>query len=429
LSQHVYRISTLTGLALVVANMIGTGAFTSLGFQLQEVQHPLAILILWLLGGVLALAGALSYAELGTVIKKSGGEYTFLSGIYHPLVGYLSGWISLTVGFAAPVALSAIAVVEYFPYGRLDTIWTSLLLVGIITFIHTRSLQASSNFQNLTTLLKVLLILALIVAGLLLPVHSGSDFGAEGLLVKLQSSAFAVALIYVSYAYSGWNAAIYIAEEFRDVQKSLPVALVGGTLLVTLLYTLLQFVFLKHNSPEELTGQLNVGAITAQKILGERMGKLFSLSISLLLISGISAMVWVGPRVTSTMARDHRLWYRFRTAPDEIPVRALWLQFAITAFLLLTGTFEQILIYCGMLLTLSSLLTVLGVFWVRNDAAFRNEKGFRSPLYPFFQLLFLVFSIGMIGFTLLKHPVESLMGGSNLLLGWLSWRYRDKILF
>lgn len=427
LSQRTYKITTLTGVAIVVANMIGTGAFTSLGLQLKSVQHPLAILALWLLGGLLALAGALSYAEVGTVIKKSGGEYVFLSKIFHPLLGYLSGWISLTAGFAAPVALSAIAVVEYFPYGKLDTQWTSLGLVGLITLVHTMSLKTSAGFQNLTTLLKVLLIVLLIVAGLVMTPVSGTDFTAGGLVSSLGSSAFVVALIYVSYAYSGWNAAIYIAEEFKDVRKSLPVALVGGTLLVTVLYTLLQYVFLRHSPAGELTGQLNVGTITAQKLLGERMGNLFSLSISLLLISGISAMVWVGPRVTSSMARDYPLWRYFRTQADEIPVRALWLQFGVTALLLLTGTFEQILVYCGTLLTLSSLLTVVGVFRIRQ-AGFYGESSFRSPFYPFFQWLFLIFAIGMIGFALLEHPWETVVGAGNLLLGWFTWRYRQRWL-
>lgn len=425
LSQHTYKITTLTGLAIVVANMIGTGAFTSLGLQLKTVQNPWAILVLWLLGGLLALAGALSYAEVGTAIKKSGGEYVFLSTIFHPLLGYLSGWISLTAGFAAPVALSAIAVVEYFPYRKLDTQWTSILLVGLITLVHTMSLRTSAGFQNITTLLKVLLIVMLIVAGLLLMPEAGTDFSAQQLMADLASPAFLIALIYVSYSYSGWNAAIYIAEEFKDVKKSLPMALVGGTVVVTILYTLLQYIFLRHSPTAELAGQLDVGSITARKLLGERMGNIFSLSISLLLISGISAMVWVGPRVTSSMARDYPLWSYFRTRGDEIPVRALWLQFGITAALLLTGTFEQILIYCGILLTLSSMLTVLGVFKIRREITYEGA-GFKSPLFPLFQWLFLVFAVGMTGFTLVEYPLETVLGAGNLLLGWFTWFYRNK---
>lgn len=155
---QLYKITTLTGLALVVANMIGTGSFTSLGFQLKDLNNPTVILMLWVLGGVIALSGAFSYAEIGTHIKRSGGEYAFLTELFHPLVGYLSGWISITVGFAAPIALSAMAFVAYFPYFNLNPKWTSIAVVAVITLIHTRNLNVSSKFQNGSTLLKIALI-------------------------------------------------------------------------------------------------------------------------------------------------------------------------------------------------------------------------------------------------------------------------------
>ena len=421
-----YKINTITGVAIVVANMIGTGAFTSLGFQLKSIQNPYSILTLWIVGGGLALSGAFSYAEVATVIRKSGGEYTFLSAIYHPLAGYLSGWISLTVGFAAPVALSAIAAAEYFPYSTLPPRWTGLLLVGAITLVHTQSLKTSSKFQNYSTTLKVLLIMGLIALGLILPAESGATFSGRHFGEYVFSPAFAIALVYVSYSYSGWNAAIYISEEFKNPAKSLPFALIGGTVLVTVLYTLLQYIFLKHSPVEELAGQLDVGAITARKVLGSDFGDLFSLAISMLLISGISAMVWVGPRVTAGMARDYPLWQLFDNPEDEIPKKALWLQFAVTATLLLTGTFEQILIYCGILLTLSSMLTVFGVFLIRKNNIPNAEAGFKSPLFPLFPVLFLLFSLGMVGFIWVEHPYETLMGISNLLIGWLTWEWNKK---
>lgn len=154
-STNFIKVTTITGIALVIANMIGTGAFTSLGFQLVDLKSLSSILILWVLGGVIALSGAFSYAEIGTQIQKSGGEYAFLSKLFHPLVGYLSGWISITVGFAAPIALSAIAFVAYFPFFNLNPKLTSILLIGLITALHTQSLSISSKFQNISTLLKV----------------------------------------------------------------------------------------------------------------------------------------------------------------------------------------------------------------------------------------------------------------------------------
>lgn len=423
-SKH--KITTLTGIAIVVANMIGTGAFTSLGFQLKDLNNPSVVLTLWVLGGILALSGAFSYAEVGTVISKSGGEYAFLSKIYNPLIGYLSGWISLTVGFAAPIALAAIAFSEYFPFGNFNVKWMSIALVAVITLIHTRSLKLSAEFQNISTLLKVILIVIIISIGLVLPEHSGNEIvSSKGYFTELTSTAFAIALIYVSYSYSGWNAAAYITEEFENPLKSLPKALIGGTILVTVLYTLLQYVFLKHVPVENLAGQLNVGTIATQQMLGEKVGNFFGLAISLLLISGISAMVWVGPRVTSSIAKEHCLWSYFQAQENGIPKRALWLQFGISALLLLTGTFEQIMIYCGILLTASSLMTVLGVFKLRKQN--QQRIGFKSPLFPLFQIVFILLSVWMIVYALINNPLETALGMSNLLIGTGTYFWSKKL--
>lgn len=413
-------IGTLTGISIVVANMIGAGAFTSLGFQLESLSNTAVILSLWILGGIVALAGAFSYAEIGTMIKKSGGEYTFLSRIYHPIVGYLSGWISLTVGFAAPIALSVIAFTKYLPLDIEYPKLVGITLVFVITLIHCSNLKSSSKFQNVSTLLKVLFIISIIIIGIFLPESENSAINFEQpYWTEIGSLAFAISLIYVSYSYSGWNAAAYITEEFRNPQKSLPVALIGGTLLVTVLYTLLQFILLKHVPYSELVGKLNVGTIGIQYMLGSAAAKVFSAGISILLISGISAMVWVGPRVTSNIAREHKLWRFFKAESNLIPKRALWLQFALTVFLLLTGTFEQIMIYCGVLLNMSTLLVVIGVLILRHKKADMAES-FRSPLFPLFQIIFIIVSLWMIIFAFIHSPIECLLGFGNLLLGFLT---------
>jgi len=398
--------------------MIGTGVFTSLGFQLQQLSNTNAVLFLWVLGGVLALSGAFSYAELGTCIKVSGGEYAYLTKIYGPLVGYLSGWISITVGFAAPVALSCIAFTEYLPISGLNSQWVGVALVGLLTFIHSRNLRVSSQFQNLSTFLKVGFIVILIALGLS---RSSQNviITESGFFSEIVSPAFAIALIYVSYSYSGWNAAAYISGEFKNPSKSLPVALIGGTILVTILYTLLQYVFLKHVPVSELKGQLNVGTLAAQKIVGKQVGDIFSLAISLLLVSGISAMVWVGPRVTASMAREHSLWKYLRANESEIPKKALWFQFVVTTSLLLSGTFEQILIYCGVLLTLSSMIAVFGTFILRRQKD--TLYTYKSPLFPLFQILFTGLSLWMMLYAIINKPLETLAGTLNLFLGWLTY--------
>jgi len=428
-NNALHKVSTLTAVALVIANMIGTGVFTSLGFQLKDINDPMAVLILWVIGGLLALSGAFSYAEIGTVFKKSGGEYLYLSKMYSPFIGYLAGWVSLTVGFAAPVALSAIAVMAYFPYAELNPVWSSIALVALITALHTFDLRTSARFQNGSTLLKVLFIVVLIAIGLWMPGFDGNTYLEPPKASSLISSSFAIALIYVSYAYSGWNAAVYITEELKNPKKSLTYALIGGTLFVTVIYTLLQFVFLKHVPVPELVGQVDVGTIAATKIMGRDMGDLFGLGISLLLISGISAMTWVGPRVTAAMAQDILFWRFLQNGTNEIPKKALWLQFVITALLLLSGTFEQILIYCGFLLTLSSMLTVCGVFYLRfkKKYLYADNEIFKSPLFPVFQVIYIIFALGILVFTFTERPMEATLGTGNLALGALTWYIGKRI--
>ncbi len=417
-NNNQYKISTIAGISIVMANMIGTGAFTSLGFQLKQMQSPPAILTLWILGGILALAGAFSYAEVGTTIKKSGGEYAFLSEMYHPIAGYLSGWISLTVGFAAPIALAAIAFTEYFHFGTLPPRWMAILLIAIITLVHTQNLHTSSKFQIGSTLFKIGVMIFVIVSGISMTGQAGASFHInEAYLDEVKSGAFAIALIYVTYSYSGWNAAAYISDEFRNPRRSLPTALIVGTFIVTVLYTLLQFVFLKHASIPELVGQVEVGEIAAAKMFGSIGGKLFGIIISILLISSISAMVWVGPRVTSSMAGQHGLWRYFKRNANAIPTRALWLQFFVSLLLILTGTFAQIMIYCGVLLTLSTMLVVFSVFLLRLNKARRGSAAYRSPLFPIFQILYLMLSLWMITYTIMNHTYETLIGLANLFVG------------
>ncbi|MGE4587620.1 MAG: APC family permease, partial [Mangrovibacterium sp.] len=393
------KINAWTGASIVIANMIGAGVFTSLGFQLVDLSNTGTILSLWLLGGVMALSGAFSYAEVGTQIRKSGGEYVFLSRIYHPLVGYLSGWVSISVGFAAPIALTTIALLKYFPVQAVNNAFSGILLIGLITLVHSINIRSSSRFQVVATLIKVLLIIVFILAGLLIPEGRNAISYTSSFWKEVSSPAFAIALIYVSYSYSGWNAAAYITEEFANPRKDLSRALIGGTLAVTVMYILLQYVFLKHVPSEQLKGQLDVGAITARYLFGENTAKVFSSAISLFLISGISAMVWVGSRVTAKMAEEHLLWHFFQSNRKGIPVRALWLQFAISTLLLLTGTFEQIMIYCGLLLTLSSAMVVAGVFILRYRNRGKPKDGFQSPAFPLFQLMFISLSAWIVVFA------------------------------
>ncbi|MCB9297989.1 MAG: APC family permease [Lewinellaceae bacterium] len=422
------KIGWSSAAAIVVANMVGTGVFTSLGYQLQELSSMWAILLLWIIGGVMALFGALSYAELGTKLPRSGGEYYFLSRIYHPFIGYLSGWVSLTVGFAASVALAAMAMSAYIE--KFFPVSAQAMAVGaivLISMVHSVNIRQSSNFQNTLTVLKLLLILFFILACFILPAHPGA--AEPGLSHTWQEDlykpAFTVSLVYVIYAFSGWNAAAYIVEEIREPARNLPLALISGTLAVSLLYVLLQMAFLSQASIPQLRGKLEVGQIVAEQMFGPAGGQLISFFISLFLVSSISAMVWVGPRVVRAMANDYSIW-RFLAEDNRhgIPVNAVWLQAAISIFMVVTSYFDQVLRYSGFVLQLFTTAAVAGVFVMRWK---NGRQGYSSPGYPWVQLAFLVISIWFMAFLMYDHPRESLLGLANLGLGalsyWLSKRH------
>ncbi len=415
-------IGLSTATAIVVANMIGAGIFTSLGFQLVDTTNTWSILILWTLGALMALCGALSYAELGTHWVRSGGEYHFLSKAFHPLLGYLSGWISLTIGFSAPIALSAMAIGEYVgPYFGVPDMALAFFTILTISFMHSISIKRSSTIQNSTTLLKILLIMLFVYFGLTqTPVHS-SFLWNHSWKKEILLPTFAVSFVYVTFSYSGWNAAAYIVDEIRDVHKNLPRALLLGTLLVSVLYVLLTFVFLRQNPLEAIQGQLEIGQITAISLFGEKGGALISYGIALMLISSISAMVWAGPRVTQVMAEDHGLWRWFsRKSKNKIPLRAIWLQTAITLVLLFTGTFEQVMIYSGFVLQLFAALAVAGVFAVRRKNT--PKSGFKSPFFPIPQIIFLVLSLWVLLYLVFAQPLETGLGLLNLVLGFLVFK-------
>src|SRR5438093_4161428 len=264
-------IGFVTASSIVIANIIGTGIFTSLGFQLAEIHSGFALLTLWVVGGIAALCGALCYGELSAALPRSGGEYHFLSQIYHPALGFMAGFVSATVGFAAPIALAAIAFGKYFHavFGIGSPVLLSFVVVWVVTAFHLGNLQVGSVFQNLSTLVKLLLIGALIAAGLFVqPKQPISFLPAPGDTIAIFGAPFAVALVYVMYSYSGWNAAAYISGEIKQPERNVPRSLLVGTGLVIVIYVLLNAVFLATTPVQDLKGRLEVALIAGKHILG-----------------------------------------------------------------------------------------------------------------------------------------------------------------
>ena len=400
--------------------MIGTGIFTSLGFQVGDLPGGFVIIVLWAVGGGCALCGALSYAELGAALPRSGGEYHFLSTIYHPAVGFLAGWISATVGFAAPVALAAMAFGKYFAGVVPDAnpLLLSLAAVWLATLVLLRDVRLGSGFQNASTLLKVALILVMIAAGFFVahgPSISFLPAPGDGRLIR--SAPFAVSLVYVMYAYSGWNASTYIVGEMRHPGRDLPRSVGLGTLLVMLLYLGVNAAFLRSTPAVEMAGKVEVGLIAGGHLFGGAGTKVMAGLICAGLVSSISAMMWIGPRVTMAMGEDlPPLRWLARRSEVGIPVRAMLVQFAIVNGLLLTSTFDKVVTYVQFALQVCSFFTVLGVIVLRHTQP-ALPRPYRTWGYPVTPLVFLAISAWMLVHIWREHPGESLWGLATMALG------------
>ncbi len=420
--EEAKTISPLTATCIVVANMIGTGIFTSLGFQVGDLPTGFSIMAVWAVGGLCALCGALSYAELGAALPRSGGEYNFLREIYHPAAGFLAGWVSATVGFAAPVAIAAMAFGTYFSevVPGTNPLILSLVVVTICTLVLVRDLRLGSVFQNGSTILKVVLILVIIGAGFWVTKTQPVSFlPAKGDGALIMSGPFAVSLYWVMYAYSGWNASTYIVGEVRNPARAIPLSVGLGTVIVMLLYIATNAVFLRTTPAAEMIGKQQVAVIAGAHIFGPAGAKVMASFICLGLISTVSAMMWIGPRITAAMGEDLGLLAPLaRRNARGIPVAAILMQFGIVVLLLLTATFQTAVNYIQFSLTLCSTLTVLGVFvlrWRRPDL----PRPYRTWGYPVTPAIFLLVSVWMLE-HMLSDPstrTPSLWGLATMALG------------
>jgi basic amino acid/polyamine antiporter, APA family len=415
-------VAPTTAVALAVANMIGIGVFTSLGFQVHDIPSGFALLTLRLVGGVIALCGALSYAELATAFPRSGGEYNFLTRIYHPVLGFLAGWVSATVGFSAPTALAAMAFGVYFARAvpGFEPVLAALAVVWAISLVLLRGLQRASAFQNIATFIKVALIFAFILAAFALGTPSSISFTPTLQDVRtIVSPAFAVALAFVMYSYSGWNAVTYIAGEVRDPQRTLPSSIAIAVALVTVLYVGLNAVFLYSTPVDQLAGHIDVAVLAGEHVFGHTGGRVVAAVICIGLVSTISAMMWIGPRVIAVMGEDYRLLAPFAKKTETgVPSLAILFQIGMVTVLLLTQTFESILEFVQFSLTVSSFLTVLGVIVLRFTQP-ALPRPYRVWGYPVTPLVFLAVSLFMMVHLAVQRPIQSLAGVAMMLAGLL----------
>lgn len=418
---------------IVVANMVGAGIFTTSGLLMAGLHNPILMMVLWVIGGIIAICGALSYGELGAAMPGAGGEYLFLSRLYSPLYGFLSGCVSFIVGFSAPIAASALGFSEYFcravpglpasleKAGIMNAMWTGkMLAVGVIlifTFIHYRGIKYGARIQNVLTVLKVTLILILLIAGFTSGKGDLSNFTRGGSIAPGIAGwkTIGLSLMWIMFAYSGWNAATYLGSEIKNPSKVLPRSLLYGTFIVIILYLGLNTLYIYGINPEKMKGVISVGGLAMGNLFGRSADILFSLLIAFALFSSLSAFIIIGPRVYYSMAKDGLF---FKTAGRihpkfQVPSNSIVFQCIIAIIMVLSGTFEQVLTYMGFALGIFPILTVFGVVIQRRN----NPDALRLPGYPIAQIVFIISGLLILGLSYAERPIESSIAALTVIAG------------
>ncbi len=413
---------TLTvAVTLVIANMIGTGVFTSLGYQVGPIPSGFAILTLWFVGGIIALSGAFTYAEIATTLKRSGGEYYFLGKIFHPALGFVSGWMSAMVGFAGAISAVAIAIGEYSQIALgFPTKVVAVLAILLVSTIHWFGVRTGGRAQTFLTSIKLSLIGFFCLTPFFLTTENTSGISFLPTVQDFSlilSPGFAVSLVFVVYAYTGWNASAYIAGNLDNPNRNLPISLIVGTLLVAIIYIALNGTFLYSATLAELDGQNDIGNVVAQKLFGTKAGFIFSGLFSFALLSTLSAMTIAGPRVTEAMGEDYPMLKGFSAKNRfNMPYLALLGQGAWAIFLVLVSSFKEIIQYISISLSIFSMITVLGIFVVRKKFK-KEERPYQMPLYPLPPILFTLCTSWMIYYVTSDDPLIILYSMATMVPG------------
>jgi len=424
------KLGAFSATAIVVANMIGTGIFTTSGLLAAQLPSPGWVLLCWIFGGMIAIAGALCYAELATRMPEAGGEYVYLKKLYHPALGFLAGWTSLIVGFSAPIAAAAMGFSEYI-YAGLDSQLLHLnstqliffnkgiaiAVILIFTSLHYLGLRLGSRVQNVLTILKILILVGLTSLGLIFGNGSGPKLSLKGVETS-GVMAIGTAMMLVMFAYSGWNASAYIAGEIKRPKSTIPVSLIGGTSIVIVLYLAINLFIFRMVPYSDLKGVIPVVETASVQAFGEWMGKGVSLLVGVGLLSCLSAFIMIGPRVYYAMAKD-RLFFPFAAtvhARFRVPGQSILIQSAIAMLMVLIGSFEQLIIYIAFALNIFLWLAVVGVFLARKKKV-GEESAVKVWGYPVVPVFFLLSSLVLMVFNSVNRPLESSAAVLTVLFG------------
>lgn len=412
---------------IVIANMIGAGIFTTTGLVMGQIYNPLLMIGLWICGGILALFGALSYSELGVNMPQAGGEYVFLSKLYTPLLGFLSGWMSFIVGFSAPIAASSLAFSEYFLrsislHFNPETLiiykkGIAIIIIAVFTIVHTLGLKSGSKVQNFLTLLKISLIIGLILAGFSMGKGTMNHFHVEKSMESFQFGnlkTIALTLMWISFAFSGWNASTYVGSEIVNPNKNIPRSLILGTLFVTLIYVALNILYVYAIDIKEMKNVISIGGMAANNLFNRSLDRFFSLFISMILLSSISAFIIIGPRIYFAMSRSgHFFPFAQKINKSDVPGLSIISQSVLAIIFVISGTFDQILTFLGFSLGIFPIIAVAGVFKIRK----KSNNSYKSPGYPYVQIIFITISLLILIFAYMEKPVESTIAIAVILSG------------
>ncbi|MDG1222964.1 MAG: amino acid permease [Candidatus Marinimicrobia bacterium] len=412
-SEENRHLSLFAAVSLVISSMVGTGVFTSLGYQLVDIQSVFAILMLWLIGGVISLFGALSYCELASALPKSGGEYYLLSRILHPSIGLSAGLVSATVGFSAPAVLAAIALANYLnpimPFMNIKII--AIFVILFMNLMHAYSLDTGKSFQVWSTFLKLFIIFSFVSIGFLYEDKQSISFipKYEDFAILL-SPEFAVNLVWVSYAYAGWNSSIYVVGEIIQPNKNIFRSILIGTLIVTALYVLLNYVFLLISPIDVLMGKIEIGYISSINLFGFKTAKIVSIFIGLLLLSTVSSYVYIGPRIIQAIGKDYeKINFLSKVNKKGVPLNAFSLQLFISLIFIISSTFEEVMLYTGIILIITTSITVCSLIYLRIKEP-NLKRAYKVWGYPFTPIIFIILNTWILYYTIRLQPFESLIG-------------------
>ena len=408
------RIGLTSAVFLILANVIGAGTFTTTGLMLAEVDHPSIVMAVWFVGGLVMISGAVCYGVLARQLPESGGEYLFISRIFHPALGCVAGWISLLVGFTAPIAVCAFALGEYCkPWTGLDARIVGSSLILAVTFVHSLNLKQGIRAQNLVITAKLILLMLFLLV-------SGSELETGSFALPLDLSAqkpgnLALCFIWAFFGYSGWNSVIYIAGEVDQPEKNLLRASLIGSILIMAIYLVLNLFILGGNDVESLRGRVDFMFIPTSAPDSRWVNGLVLALVSLALLSSLSAMIMLGPRVYARMADDGYLPSCLGSQHNSYR-NAVIFQGLLALVILWLGTYKMMLTCIGYTLGISCAVTVLGL--VRLKIVKNN---FSIPFWPLPPLLFLGAVISVTIYQVYYHPLASLAGAAALLPGAVFW--------